>query len=472
MRKLCAIFLLSFFDLVSIVSGFYTAFLLRKYFFPLFIKFPSPEPLPFSLYVEGMGFLPGIWLIIFYFQKLYLQKDLGFWKEAELLFVGNIFAFMFVYFYAYFTQYIRLYSRAVLTTSLPIVYIYLVFFRYFMKKLIVSFNLWKRRVIIIGAGKTGEKIVENIEKNKLLGFEIIGFLDDDENKIGKKIKGYKVLGKVGDIKKFHKNVDEAIISISEISSEKLRNLIIFLNKYVSKVNYIPNLEGLTTINFEILDLNGILVLELKDNLLLPPNRFLKRCVDLFLSILLLMIFAPLFIIISIAIKKEDGGPVFFKQERLGQYGRKFLMYKFRTMVENAEEVLKDLLEKNPELKKEYEKTKKLKNDPRLTKVGKFLRRWSLDELPQLINVLKGEMSIVGPRPLLEREKKDYGDWLDFVLKVKPGITGLWQVSGRSELPFKERTILDVYYVKTWSLWLDFVIILKTIPAILSRKGAY
>ncbi len=199
----------------------------------------------------------------------------------------------------------------------------------------------------------------------------------------------------------------------------------------------------------------------------------KRVFDVVFSITAIILFFPFFILLGILIKLNDRGPILFKQKRVGYKGKEFYIYKFRTMYPDAEERLKEILKNNPQAKKEWEETFKLKNDPRITPIGKFLRRTSLDEVPQFINVLKGEMSVVGPRPVKKEElEKYYGKYARYYTSVKPGITGLWQVEGRNDLSYKERVRKDVFYAKKHSFLLDMKIILKTIKVVLTGKGAY
>jgi len=199
--------------------------------------------------------------------------------------------------------------------------------------------------------------------------------------------------------------------------------------------------------------------------------FIKSLLDILLAILLFPIFIVFHIIISILIRFESNGAVIFKQRRIGKNGKIFICYKYRTMYENGDKILKEYLKKHPEEVEYYKKYHKYKKDPRITKIGKFLRVTSLDELPQIINVLKGEMSFVGPRPYLPEEIKKIGDDKEIIFSVKPGITGLWQVSGRNNLTFKNRIELDKQYVKNWSLWKDFVILIKTVKVVFLKVGA-
>lgn len=197
-----------------------------------------------------------------------------------------------------------------------------------------------------------------------------------------------------------------------------------------------------------------------------------RVFDVVFAILTLILLFPLLLVLLISIKLSSEGPIFYKQKRIGQYGRYFYLFKFRTMMCDADEYLFDLLDKNEELRFEYAKSHKLKADPRVTRIGRFLRRTSLDELPQLINVLRGEMSVVGPRPIVDMEVPKYGNYSVELFSVRPGITGLWQVSGRSDTTYEERVFFDTTYIRNKSFGLNLHIILLTIPAIIRQKGAY
>ncbi|QNB47099.1 exopolysaccharide biosynthesis polyprenyl glycosylphosphotransferase [Thermanaerosceptrum fracticalcis] len=198
----------------------------------------------------------------------------------------------------------------------------------------------------------------------------------------------------------------------------------------------------------------------------------KRIFDLVVGFAALLVALPFMILIAIAIKIDSKGPVIFGHTRVGKDGKSFKCLKFRTMVMNSQEILDNLLLENPQLREEWEKDFKLKNDPRITRVGHFLRKTSLDELPQLVNVIKGEMSLVGPRPIINKEVQKYGNYYEIYKAVLPGITGLWQVSGRNDIDYEERVQLDVRYVRNWSLWMDIKILIRTAGIVLGRKGAY
>ncbi len=215
----------------------------------------------------------------------------------------------------------------------------------------------------------------------------------------------------------------------------------------------------------------VLLLRAQNNLMRVSARILKRTFDIVVSFCLLLLLFPLFLWLIIKVRRSEG-PAFFMDKRLGRDDTVFYCFKFRSMVVNAAEVMDALLSSDPAAKAEYERNCKLRYDPRITQIGHFLRRTSLDELPQLWNVLRGEMSLVGPRPMLLGEKQKYGDNLSYYLQVRPGMTGLWQVSGRSDLDFETRVALDAWYVRNWSLWNDLVILIKTVRVVLQKEGAY
>lgn len=221
-----------------------------------------------------------------------------------------------------------------------------------------------------------------------------------------------------------------------------------------------------------MEIGHMLGLKVRQNLLDPRRLALKRCMDFILCSLMAVCLLPVLVLIALAVRLESKGSPIFRQQRIGQGGRTIYVYKFRTMVLNAEEILARCLADDPTLQEEWDNEQKLRNDPRITRVGDILRRTSLDELPQIWNVLRGEMSLVGPRPIVDDEIVKYGDTFAAYMRVRPGITGLWQVSGRSDLPYPERVRLDAWYISNWSTWLDLYIIARTVPVVFEKKGAY
>lgn len=205
---------------------------------------------------------------------------------------------------------------------------------------------------------------------------------------------------------------------------------------------------------------------------LNSRSVVKRTLDVVIAFIALIFLAPIMLVLAFLIRNRDGGPALFRQKRIGLDGKEFLCLKFRSMVTNAAEELDKVLKSDPEAAAEWARDQKLRNDPRITPVGRFIRKTSLDELPQLINILKGEMSIIGPRPIVQNEIEKYGVFFQDYASVKPGVTGLWQISGRNDTTYEERVQLDVDYAKKWSIWLDLKILFMTIPAVLFSKGAY
>ena len=239
------------------------------------------------------------------------------------------------------------------------------------------------------------------------------------------------------------------------------------------ISVIPAMRGVPLYGTDIAHFfsHEVALLRVGNNLRRWPARLTKRIFDFLMAGILLVLLSPVLILIAMALKFE-GGSVLFAHQRLGKNGRKFNCYKFRSMVLDAEQRLEALLQENPALKSQWDKEHKLKADPRISKLGHFLRRTSLDELPQLFNVLKSEMSLVGPRPIVQEELQKYGLEKSYYLMVRPGMTGLWQVSGRNDVDYETRVYLDVWYVKNWSLWYDLAILFKTIKVVLWRNGAY
>ena len=270
------------------------------------------------------------------------------------------------------------------------------------------------------------------------------------------------------------HISDLVIALENSSEEEISHFINRMQHRAVNVLYVPEATGISVMCTELVHLFSAqtLALEIRNNLEAPFNYLLKRCLDYLGALILLPLVIPLTAIVAIAVKLDSPGPAIFAQERLGKKRQPFLCYKFRTMYIDADERLKQLLRKDPKAREEWEKYWKLKNDPRVTRVGRFLRKTSLDELPQIFNVLRGEMSLVGPRPYLPREEEKMGDYCNVILLVPPGITGLWQVSGRNHTTYHHRLALDSWYVRNWTPWLDVIILFRTLKVVFLRQGAY
>ena len=352
--------------------------------------------------------------------------------------------------------------------------IFISFYRFVIIRLLVNIknnNAFNRRILAIGAGEAGKNFAREIKSvSKFL--ELVGFIDDDENKIGKKVEGIRVLGNLNKLNLLAKiyNIDEIFITIKSITYNKLMFLIEKAKDTKCQVNLISPHFGVIERKFDSKEYKNLKSVSINYNITDIYINFLKRFLDIFISIVSLIILIPFFVIVFLIIKLSSFGPVFYKTYVVGKYGKQFIWYKFRTMRTNSDNsVHKNHLEK---IIKENQSVQKIENDIRVTKIGKYLRKFSLDELPQLINVLKGDMSLVGPRPCLPYEYDIMDDWHKRRTQVIPGMSGLWQITGRnkSDVTFNDSLILDLYYVDNVSLWLDFKIILKTIPVVILGKG--
>jgi exopolysaccharide biosynthesis polyprenyl glycosylphosphotransferase len=303
-----------------------------------------------------------------------------------------------------------------------------------------------------------------------LGYEIVGFVDDDPAKGTTDIGRFKGLGSLDNVALLVQDeaIDEVIITLPWQYHRKIMAIMAQCERENVKARIVPDLFQMTLSRMSITEVAGIPLVGIKQVRISPIIRFLKRGVDVAFSLLVLILTAPLMGLVALIIKLDSPGPVLFRQERVGKGGRSFTLFKFRSMTTGAEEQ-KDLLR---DLNEADGPIFKIKEDPRVTRLGRLLRRLSLDELPQFYNVLRSDMSLIGPRPPIPEEVAQYKPWHKRRLEVAPGITGLWQVSGRSELPFDEMALLDIYYVEQWSPALDLKILLRTIPTVLFGDGAY
>lgn len=331
---------------------------------------------------------------------------------------------------------------------------------------------WGCRAVVVGAGATGRTVVQALTLQPELGLQPIAVLDDDSTRRGS-IHGVPVIGPVSLARQFADagGVEYAIIAIPGAPRERILEVVERYTTQFDRVLVIPDLFGLGSLWTSVRDLDGTIGLEIQHRLLTSWRQWAKRTIDVVSAGLgLAVLAAPLALIVT-AIRLESPGPAVFRQLRLGRNGRCFECLKFRTMHIGADARLADHLNAHPEARAEWERFKKLTDDPRVTRVGRWLRRLSLDEVPQLWNVLRGEMSLVGPRAYLPRELDDMRGRTWPILRVRPGVTGLWQVSGRSTIPFEGRLDLDVHYVRNWSFSLDLYLLARTVPAVLSSRGA-
>lgn len=385
-----------------------------------------------------------ITLILFNLEKIYRTRY-DFWSDTKRVIKALFFSFITVFTVITLTKMSEDYSRTFLFMFFLIAIFLVPFFKRLTKKVLFKFDLFKIKVKIVSKSSQFDILSKEFIDNWYFGFDICD-----------------------------KKYDMVIISSRKFTVEDLQKLIKRYSKKTRDIYVIPYMSHLDFSHTNVVDYSNIRLsaIHIENRLLNGKNIFIKYLFEKILVVLILPLALLLHLFLIILIKKDSKGSIFFKQKRFGLRGKTFSCYKYRTMYTNGDEVLKEYLAQNPDEVEYYSVYHKYKNDPRITKIGSFLRATSLDEFPQFFNILRGDMNLIGPRPYMLNEKIKIGRYNeDIILKVKPGITGLWQVSGRNELTFDERIELDKWYIQNWSLWMDFVIFMKTINVVLSKVGA-
>ena len=334
-------------------------------------------------------------------------------------------------------------------------------------------GLWGKPVITLSYKETGAMFQELLKQEWSMGYYSVALLDHLLVAAGKSYREVypeealteaAILGR-------ELGVDTVIFAMPYTRREQLARMVGMASESFRYVLIVPNLNGITNSAVAPRDFAGTLAIEIKQNLLDPWSQRLKRALDLVGTVIGGPLVSPLLFAITVLIKLDSPGPAFYGHRRLGAAGKHFLCWKFRTMHLNAERLLDEHLQNNPVLRAEWEQNQKLRDDPRVTRVGRLLRQTSLDELPQLWNVLRGEMSLTGPRPIVDVEVPKYGEVYKLYKRIKPGMSGFWQVSGRSETSYAERVEMDSYYVRNWSVWLDIFILARTVKSVVLSRGA-
>lgn len=418
---------------ISIILALYTRIVLQGYF-------ELPPPQDYKLYLQFF-LLYGISLLSLCFFGIYSNR-FDFWQELQRILKGLFLSIIIIFFVLAMTKQNDDYSRFIIVISFLIAMLFLPLQKYLLKNLLFKIGWWRKEAKLIGKDPFFSK---HVFQNHYLGY------------VPAKQKNAKTLF----IASSH-NHDQIEMILHQALIAK------------QEVIFIPIVKNYDFSDAKIIHLfnarsNLIIV---QNNLLSRSNQWMKMVIDYTLSVMILPILLIVIAVIALLIKREEAnGNVFFKQTRMGKDSKEFACYKFRSMREDGTALLTQYLNEHPEEVKNYEIYHKYENDPRITRVGAFLRKTSLDELPQIFNVLKGEMSLIGPRPYMPNERSKIGENVDIILKVKPGITGLWQVSGRNDIDFMSRVDLDVWYVRNWSVWNDIIILIKTVQVVLGKKGA-
>ncbi|WP_301861308.1 sugar transferase [uncultured Megasphaera sp.] len=418
--------------------------------------------------------IPAVYLLFMQAHGLYTRRT-QFWRVIAEIFKVNAYAMVSLVLIMYLLQSAANTSRLFAGLLWILAFLFLVIGRYGAKKVLSRLHCLQIPVLVMGAGKTAALVLDHLCRDAGLGYTFIGFLEDKqpEPHVAAMMPNLGTFADAEDVIR-RTGVQHVLIVAPGIPREGVQELVYRLQPQVKNVAFIPDMSGmpLATLDMESLIDGHIVAFKFRNNLAQWYNQVLKRLFDLVCTSIGIICLSPVLLAIAVWIYKDSPGPVIFKHRRVGKGGREFSCYKFRSMCVDADVKLKELLEKDPQARKEWETEFKLKNDPRITRSGAFLRKTSLDELPQLFNVLKGEMSLVGPRPIIRDEVKKYGKFIEDFYMVRPGVTGMWQTSGRNDVSYDERVQMDTWYVRNWNLWFDIVLIWRTISVVLKRKGAY
>jgi undecaprenyl-phosphate galactose phosphotransferase len=474
-RPLLGMLALFLIDYAMIVLSVGAIIMLRSdvlpWLFPSFISvFNQKSVSPFIL----NAMIPFVFIAFIAYEGLYTRR-LPFWQGAERLFKATFFAFMLLLFLFFLMGEVADKSRLVFLFLWLFVFFAVASGRWAGKKILAKIGLWSKPVLLIGAGQTAEILLSRFLHDPAIGYRVIGILEDEPWK-RPLCKQVPYLGGFDDALEVVKRtgVRDVMVTAPGLGKEQLLDLLYKLQPFTHRISFVPDLFGVPLSNLEMDTVvpDRTLLLHVRNNLAEWRNHFLKRSIDIVAGSLIFLAVSPVLLLIALAICMETPGAPVFAHWRVGRSGRPFPCLKFRTMVRNSAEMLETILCDDPSAKQEWENDFKLRCDPRITRVGEFLRRTSLDELPQLLNVVIGQMSLVGPRPIIHEEIAKYGEAIADYYLVRPGLTGLWQVSGRNDLSYEQRVELDSWYVRNWSPWFDLTILFRTIGVVLGRKGAY
>ena len=359
-----------------------------------------------------------------------------------------------------------LHSRAVFLIAWVFACIAVPLGRLYVAKLFCRREWWGAPLVFLNYTKAGKNIWHYLRKHPEKGFRPVAFAELDDLVANPDNRQFEEIQR-----KFPGAVAMIVTGMKKIDHTTLSRV----NTYFSRILIMPAAEDNEPILHFLVSpyvLDTTTGFFLQQRLHDKRRLAIKRAMDLGLCLMGSIVILPLVLVLALLIRLDSKGPVFYKQRRIGRGGQEIYVHKFRTMVPNADEILKDYLARNPEMAREWEEDHKLRHDPRVTKIGHFLRKTSLDELPQLYDVVRGTMSLVGPRPIVEDERAKYGSVFNDYIRVRPGITGLWQISGRNDTSYSRRVDYDFYYVSNWNVWLDIWILVRTVPVVLFGRGAY
>lgn len=455
------IFVLAMADIIGLMTSATLAMLLREV---------TGVPLDGGMYLRLIPVL-GIFLAVYGWRGLYPGLRLGAVEELRRLTVNTSLTFVALAAASFWMHTGHQYSRLVLIMTWAFALVIVPAGRTVVREVMPRLGVWGERVAVIGEMEAAEKLVRELKSRLKQGRKPVVAFDHCKTPLMHPC-GVPVLPKE-EMEVYCKqhNIRTALVIYDDLNDvEEVREAYQDLFMRVLLVSKERNTLRLSGVS--VSEVSGAASLEIRQNLMDRWAQLVKRLLDIVGAGVGLLLLAPLFAVVAALIYLDNPGRIFYQQVRVGKGGRHFKLLKFRTMVMNADQVLADTLASNPAMKAEWDCYQKLAKDPRITRVGTILRRFSIDELPQLWNVLRGEMSLVGPRPFFPKQKELYGKSYNLYVKVHPGITGMWQVSGRNGTTFAERARWDEYYVRQWSIWLDIYILIRTIWVVLRHEGAY
>jgi Undecaprenyl-phosphate galactose phosphotransferase WbaP len=468
-RRRLGIIILFLSDIVILFFIALLAVFIRTFLPSIISGFPA-----LSININYSWWFFPVWISILMYEGAYTRK-FTFWDEVRMLWKVTLFSTLAILAIFFLGKMGNIVSRAVIILIGLLSLIIFPLLRTAVKQGLFKLGVTTSKALILGANDTGRLALNALIKEKNLGYRVIGF-GDDLAKIRKRyFEGIKVHGHMECVERYLKNgdVQDIVIALPEFDKEQLAHLVNRLQHKAASILYFPDFSGMVVMGTELRHFfqDQAFALEIKNNLAQPLNYYTKRLFDYLFGLFFFILLIIPIGIISLLIRLTSRGPAILKQERIGKNSKPFICYKFRTMYHDADERLEVILANDPEAKIEWETYWKLKNDPRITTLGMFLRKTSLDEIPQIINILKGDMSLVGPRPYIPREWGWLKEYSETINSVQPGITGLWQVRGRSDSSHEQRLTLDAWYVRNWNLWLDIVILIKTIYVVIKKEGA-
>jgi len=445
-------------DAAAVFASYALGYLVRNWF-QTGVPYAFPPGLHVNMLTEK-AFVLAVYPFVFAYEGLYTKRLVA-WEEARRYVRGVIIATAAVMILLFLWR-IWIVSRVAVLLALAFSMVLAPATRALLKWILAAVRLGRQQLVVLGGGPAAEQFCRELARHRALGYVV-----------GQQLPHSAGTGSLESALAAVTALDATLVVVSDsFTPEEMRVVFKYAERRFAETFVIPTAALLQSTAAEVEQVGSMLVMKYRYSLLRPLNTFTKSVLEMAGTVLLLLLLAPLFLALALLAKASSKGPVLFRQRRIGRDRRLFDCLKFRTMYCDAEQRLADMLAGDEQVREEWLKYARVTNDPRVTPIGRLLRRFSLDEWPQLWNVLRGEMAWVGPRPYLPVESDRIGESLDTIVRVRPGMTGLWQVSGRTSLPFKERLTLDEYYIRNWSLWMDFSIILRTVRAVVSGRGAY